>query len=86
MRYVTKLGYTHLPMHSAETFPPRAPECAQALTRPGRLECVVEIGLPDEHGRGQILDIHTKRLREHGKLAPVRVISMAHDSVALWHV
>ena len=40
----------------------------EALLRPGRLEVQIEIGLPDEHGRLQILNIHTARLREHGKL------------------
>lgn len=30
-----------------------------ALLRPGRLEVQVEIGLPDEAGRMQILSIHT---------------------------
>lgn len=32
----------------------------EALLRPGRLEIHVEIGLPDEPGRLQILNIHTK--------------------------
>lgn len=31
-----------------------------ALLRPGRLEVHVEIGLPDEAGRLQILQIHTR--------------------------
>lgn len=31
-----------------------------ALLRPGRLEVHVEIGLPDEAGRMQILTIHTR--------------------------
>lgn len=31
-----------------------------ALLRPGRLEVHVEIGLPDEAGRMQILNIHTR--------------------------
>jgi len=35
----------------------------EALLRPGRLEVHVEIGLPDEKGRLQILNIHTKKLR-----------------------
>ncbi|KAK3790596.1 hypothetical protein RRG08_066307 [Elysia crispata] len=42
----------------------------EALTRPGRLEVQMEIGLPDEHGRGQILNIHTETMRSHDKLAP----------------
>ncbi|UYV72768.1 NSF [Cordylochernes scorpioides] len=40
----------------------------EALLRPGRLEVQMEIGLPDEHGRTQILNIHTARMREHKKL------------------
>jgi SpoVK/Ycf46/Vps4 family AAA+-type ATPase len=41
----------------------------EALLRPGRLEVQIEIGLPDENGRLQILNIHTSRLREHNKLS-----------------
>jgi len=40
-----------------------------ALTRPGRLEVQIEIGLPKESGRVQILNIHTKTMRSNGKLA-----------------
>mmetsp|Transcript_139196 Transcript_139196/g.444858 ORF Transcript_139196/g.444858 Transcript_139196/m.444858 type:complete len:731 (-) Transcript_139196:276-2468(-) len=36
----------------------------EALLRPGRLEVHVEISLPDEAGRQQILNIHTKTMRE----------------------
>ena len=39
-----------------------------ALLRPGRLEVHVEISLPDENGRIQILNIHTSKMRESGKL------------------
>lgn len=42
----------------------------EALLRPGRLEVQIEIGLPDQHGRLQILSIHTKRLQENNKLSP----------------
>lgn len=34
----------------------------EALLRPGRLEVHVEISLPDEHGRQQILRIHTSKM------------------------
>ena len=34
----------------------------EALLRPGRLEVHVEIGLPDEKGREQILQIYTRDL------------------------
>lgn len=40
-----------------------------ALLRPGRLEVQLEISLPDEHGRVQILNIHTSRLRKYNKLS-----------------
>jgi len=36
----------------------------EALLRPGRLEMHVEIGLPDEVGRIEILNIHTANMRE----------------------
>lgn len=39
-----------------------------ALLRPGRLEVHVEIGLPDVKGRNQILNIHTKNMKEHNRL------------------
>lgn len=36
----------------------------EALLRPGRFEIQIEIKLPDENGRIQILNIHTKTMRE----------------------
>lgn len=39
-----------------------------AILRPGRLEVHVEIGLPDEEGRVQILNIHTAEMRKNGIL------------------
>jgi vesicle-fusing ATPase len=41
-----------------------------ALLRPGRLEVHVEIGLPDEVGRSQILTIHTKKMFDAGRVNP----------------
>ena len=41
----------------------------EALLRPGRLEVHVEIGLPSEAGRLQILHIHTKEMAAHGHLS-----------------
>ncbi|OMP81588.1 Vesicular-fusion protein sec18 [Diplodia seriata] len=40
----------------------------EALLRPGRLELHMEISLPDEHGRQQILNIHTSKMRNNGVL------------------
>ena len=40
-----------------------------ALLRPGRLEVQIEIGLPDERGRLQILQIHTSRMSQNSFLA-----------------
>lgn len=42
----------------------------EALLRPGRLEVQMEIGLPNEHGRFQIMNIHTSRMRDYKKIAP----------------
>jgi vesicle-fusing ATPase len=39
-----------------------------ALMRPGRLEVQMEISLPNEAGRVQIFNIHTKRMREFKKI------------------
>ena len=39
-----------------------------ALLRPGRLEVQIEIGLPKEEGRAQILGIHTRKMVANGKL------------------
>jgi vesicle-fusing ATPase len=38
----------------------------EALLRPGRLEVHMEISLPDEAGRYQILNIHTMKMRVNG--------------------
>uniref|UniRef100_A0AC35TH86 Vesicle-fusing ATPase n=1 Tax=Rhabditophanes sp. KR3021 TaxID=114890 RepID=A0AC35TH86_9BILA len=40
----------------------------EALLRPGRMEVQMEIALPDEHGRVQILNIHTDKLKKHNLL------------------
>jgi vesicle-fusing ATPase len=40
-----------------------------ALLRPGRLEVHIEVGLPDEAGRLQILNIHTAKLLKNDFLA-----------------
>ncbi|KAF9610833.1 hypothetical protein IFM89_025199 [Coptis chinensis] len=39
------------------------------LQRPGRLEVQVEISLPDENGRLQILQIHTNKMKENSFLS-----------------
>lgn len=39
-----------------------------AMLRPGRFEVKLEIGLPDEHGRRQIFEIHTRTMAKHGLL------------------
>ncbi|KAI2468384.1 AAA-domain-containing protein [Annulohypoxylon bovei var. microspora] len=50
-----------------------------ALLRPGRLEVHVEISLPDEHGRIQILNIHTSKIRAINKLGDdVSLEELAH--------
>jgi len=38
--------------------------------RPGRLEVHIEINLPDENGRFQILQIHTNMMKQSSFLSP----------------
>uniref|UniRef100_A0A915MDW3 Vesicle-fusing ATPase n=2 Tax=Meloidogyne incognita group TaxID=654580 RepID=A0A915MDW3_MELJA len=53
----------------------------EALLRPGRIEVQLEISLPDENGRVQILKIHTARMREYNKLDPsVNIAELAHKT------
>lgn len=40
----------------------------EALLRPGRLEIHMEINLPDENGRVQIINVHTIKMRKHNLL------------------
>ncbi len=40
----------------------------EAILRPGRLEVQIEIGLPDESGRKEILSIHTKQMKSTGHM------------------
>lgn len=42
----------------------------EAIIRPGRLEVHIEVGLPDEMGRRQILTIHTAEMVKNKMLAP----------------
>ncbi|CAM6048387.1 unnamed protein product [Sphagnum compactum] len=41
----------------------------EALLRPGRMEVQIEIGLPDEKGRIQILSIHSNKMKENSFLS-----------------
>lgn len=50
-----------------------------ALLRPGRLEVHMEISLPDEHGRSQILKIHTQKMRDNNVMdRDVDIAELAH--------
>ena len=40
----------------------------EAMLRPGRLEIHLEIGLPDEKGRKQIFEIHTRHMKQNNLL------------------
>ena len=40
----------------------------EALLRPGRMEVHVEISLPDENGRVEIFNIHTRKMRQSNRL------------------
>ncbi len=48
-----------------------------AVLRPGRLELHVEIGLPDEKGREEILTIHTQRMKDSGRLVDTDLSQIA---------
>ncbi|TRY52814.1 N-ethylmaleimide-sensitive factor (NSF1)-like AAA Atpase [Cryptosporidium tyzzeri] len=53
----------------------------EALLRPGRFEVQIEIGLPDSEGRLEILEIHTKQMRESSRLAnDVDLSALAQES------
>uniref|UniRef100_A0A4W5MS55 Vesicle-fusing ATPase n=1 Tax=Hucho hucho TaxID=62062 RepID=A0A4W5MS55_9TELE len=53
----------------------------EALLRPGRLEVKMEIGLPDEKGRVQILNIHTAKMRQFNLLgSDVDVSELASET------
>uniref|UniRef100_A0A8C3GCC5 Vesicle-fusing ATPase n=1 Tax=Cyclopterus lumpus TaxID=8103 RepID=A0A8C3GCC5_CYCLU len=53
----------------------------EALLRPGRLEVKMEIGLPDERGRIQILHIHTAKMRQYELLtADVDIKELAAET------
>jgi vesicle-fusing ATPase len=50
-----------------------------ALLRPGRLEVHMEISLPDEGGRAQILKIHTSKMWDNNVMDPdVNILELAH--------
>jgi len=51
------------------------------LLRPGRLEVHVEIGLPDAAGRLQVLNIHTRPMRESNRIAPDALTGMEQIAV-----
>lgn len=42
----------------------------EAILRPGRFEVHIEVSLPDQKGRQQILNIHTSKLRVNNLLHP----------------
>jgi vesicle-fusing ATPase len=37
----------------------------EAVLRPGRLEVHIEVNIPDEQGRVEVLDIHTELMRNN---------------------
>lgn len=39
-----------------------------ALLRPGRFEVQIEVSLPDEEGRREIFEIHTREMKKSGLL------------------
>ena len=52
-----------------------------ALLRPGRFEIQIEVNLPDEDGRQEIFEIHTRDMRSNGLLgADVNVRELAANT------
>ena len=50
-----------------------------ALMRPGRLEVQIQLGIPDRHGRREILQIHFDALRKYGRLSQPLVNAVYGD-------
>ena len=52
-----------------------------ALLRPGRFEVQIEVTLPDEEGRREIFEIHTREMKKNGLLgADVNVFELATNT------
>jgi len=51
-----------------------------ALLRPGRLDRKIEIPLPNENGRIEILKIHSQKMRKHGEIDFEAVIKLCDGS------
>ncbi len=59
------------------------------IYRPGRLEVQIEISIPDENGRLQILQIHTNKMKESSFLAPdvnLQELGMCISEICLLYV
>lgn len=54
----------------------------QELPRPGRFEVQIEISLPDENGRLQILQIHTKKMK--GDAFNINIQEMLQHTSQYW--
>jgi vesicle-fusing ATPase len=55
----------------------------EAILRPGRLEIHIEISLPSEQGRLQILNIHTAKMKKNNRISNEvleRLPELAHAS------
>lgn len=48
-----------------------------ALLRPGRLDRKIEIGLPNERSRLEVLKIHASRITKHGEIDYEAVVKMS---------
>lgn len=54
----------------------------KAILRPGRMEIHLEIGLPNEFGRKQIFEIHTRSMRDNNLLEPdVNIDYLAENTI-----
>ena len=52
-----------------------------ALLRPGRLDRKIEIPLPNEQGRMEVLKIHAAGIAKHGEIDYEAVVKLAEEPI-----
>lgn len=57
-----------------------------ALLRPGRLDRKIEIPLPNEQGRMEVLKIHAAGIAKHGEIDYEAVVKLAEVSLFVDHI
>ena len=57
-----------------------------ALLRPGRLDRKIEIPLPNEQSRMEVLKIHAAGIAKHGEIDYEAVVKLAEVSELYYHI